>query len=387
MQNIRRYSYQAIIGLLLVALSALTHAEPLLNGLAVHQELGKDQFIGAIYSDILTNDAQSLLNSDGAIRMELKITAERGIRARRFNRLWVEGIAINNGSTALSAQANNLVAFTNLFKSRLRQNDHIVFSSTPGNGIDFSINGVNLGNISDNSFIHILLSAWIGRIPLSSSYHDNLLSEGNIDGGLLQRYESITPPAQAQPVVVRTPTPRPVATAPPIAIPEPIVIAEQSEITIDLPTLGDSSTNAAEPEEETAPIEIVAEEVVPEPEIVAAIEDSVDEEDEGDENTPAFTVESLLANQQYFSNINRLVQRRIVYPRRAQQRGYTGSLRIAISLNRNGELLDSTFLERTTHKTLDSAAMKAIKRVKFPPIPEVITGTVHDFTIPITFAF
>src|SRR5690606_1684592 len=103
------------------------YAATLLNGMAVHQELGRDQFIGALYTDTLTDNASVVLAADMPIRMELKITSDTGLTARRFSRLWVEGMAINVRSDTLTAQADNMVAFTRLFKGRLNQDDHVVF--------------------------------------------------------------------------------------------------------------------------------------------------------------------------------------------------------------------------------------------------------------------
>lgn len=390
MRNIFPYTLWTAIGLLLAALSA--QAEPLLNGLALHQELGKDQFIGAIYSETLTSTASVLMTAEDPLRMELKITAERGIRTRSFNRMWIEGIAINNGNSALSAQADNMVAFTNLFQGRLRQNDHLVFSSTPTDGIDFFINGIKLGNISDNSFMAMLLSAWIGRVPLSSSYQENLLSAGSINGDLSSRFDLIAPTAaRTQQVAAWGATPPiqpPVVAAARPSLPQPTpepITAATPDISIGLPTLAtaDEETTAAdEPIPEPIETPTVVEDLT-----VAVVSDEVFDDEEDESSVPAFTVESLLANQRYFSRIVRLVQSKIVYPRRAQQRGYEGSLRIAISLGRNGELLDTAFLEETRHSSLNKAAMKAIQRSSFPTIPAEIQGSTHDFTIPIKFAF
>ena len=54
---------------LLILFCSYAQAEPLLNGLALHQELGNEQFIGALYSETLTDDADTLINSNSAMRM------------------------------------------------------------------------------------------------------------------------------------------------------------------------------------------------------------------------------------------------------------------------------------------------------------------------------
>src|SRR5690606_13939535 len=132
--NIRLCKY--VCWLLAFCWSSLSHAAPMLNGLAVHQELGNEIFIGALYSEVLSDDPQTLMSSNLPMRMELKIIAPDGIPLRRFSRMWIEGMAINNNSSLLTEQADNVVKFDGLFKGKLLQNDHIVFALTPNAGVD-----------------------------------------------------------------------------------------------------------------------------------------------------------------------------------------------------------------------------------------------------------
>src|SRR5690554_4544523 len=86
----------------LFLLCSSAYANALLNGLAVHEELGNEQFIGALYSETLSDNADALTNGSSAIRMELKIVAPTGLTTRRFRRMWIEGMAINNPSQQLT---------------------------------------------------------------------------------------------------------------------------------------------------------------------------------------------------------------------------------------------------------------------------------------------
>src|SRR5690554_4812468 len=79
-----------------VFLSCKGLAEPSLQGIALHRELGQDQFLGALYSDTASDDVEVILDPRIAKRMELKVIARDGIVAGRFSRMWIEGAAINN---------------------------------------------------------------------------------------------------------------------------------------------------------------------------------------------------------------------------------------------------------------------------------------------------
>src|SRR5690606_33289970 len=109
----------------------------------------------------------------------------------RFSRMWMEGMAINNTNNLLTAQADNMVQFDGLFKGKLIQNDHVVFSVTPNAGVNISVNNVALGNIDNDEFFSMLLSTWIGRVPLSSTYRESLLKVGDVPSDLRTRYDSI----------------------------------------------------------------------------------------------------------------------------------------------------------------------------------------------------
>ncbi len=114
-------------------------AEPTLNGLAIHSELGKEQFIGALYSSIPGSDATTMANAP-SLRMELKIVSPEGMTTRRFSRTWIEGMAINNTQAQLTDQADFMVKFDSMFKGRLMQNDHITFSYAQTKGVNIFVN-------------------------------------------------------------------------------------------------------------------------------------------------------------------------------------------------------------------------------------------------------
>ena len=74
------------LGLLAVfffTISFPVFAEPLLNGLASHSELSKEQFIGALYLTTPSDSAQEILGNTEPKRIQVRITAE-SFSARRF---------------------------------------------------------------------------------------------------------------------------------------------------------------------------------------------------------------------------------------------------------------------------------------------------------------
>ena len=382
------HKFNWLLALSLTLLCSLAKAEPMLNGIALHQELGQEVFIGALYSDTLSNNSDNLLNSNGSMRMELKIVAPEGMTTRRFSRLWIEGMAINNKPDLLTAQADNMVKFDGLFKGRFLSNDHIVFSSAPGNGVNISVNGVLLGNIKDNQFFSMLLSTWIGRVPLSSDYRDAILKMGNVDAGLRGRFAAIAPSTSR------------VAAINAWLAPVEVAAASSSKAAEKSSAKASSSARSTAVES----VAQVAKPVIPTPAMPAiekpnlslatasastssaSAKPVVQDEDDDEDAAPALTAQSLLARQFYVSDMLKKVFSKTRYPSRALDRGQEGSVRFGVVIDREGNILSLSPLEESKYDLLNREAGDAIKRAApFPPVPEAISGSRFEFTVPIRF--
>lgn len=386
--------FKLLTGYFLLAICTLARAEPMLNGMGVHQELGKDQFIGALYAGSLSNNADTLLNNSQATRIELKIVAANGLATRRFNNMWIEGMAINNKVDTLTAQADNMVKFSGLFKGRFKTGDHIVFASTPTKGVNITVNGVVLGNIPDYTFFSMLLSTWIGKVPLSSDYRDNLLRAGDVDATLRSRYDNIKPSA-ARIAEIGAWKSGLIATATSSSKPN----ADTSDLISDLkeapqttkPTIPDLATAIDVPSLEGALPKSQSSSSAPaivdsQPVATAApiSEDAL--EDEDDDMTPTFTAASLVARQVYISGNLKKIFSKTRYPGSSLQKGHAGSVRVAVVIDRQGNILTMKTLEESKYSALNKEAIGAIKRAApYPAVPDAVTGNKFEFTVPIRF--
>mgnify|MGYP003576176395 CR=1 FL=1 len=351
--------FRISIGIILLMAGHLTHAEPMLNGIGVQQELGQEVFIGALYAESLSNNADTLISTNQPARMELKIASAEGMTTRRFSRMWIEGMAINSKADVLTAQADNMVKFDSLFKGRFLKDDHIVFANTPDRGVNVSVNGVLLGNIKDNLFFSMLLSTWIGKIPLSSDYRDSLLKVGDVNATLRTRFDGIKPNA-ARVAEINTWSG---AGAQVAAVKSSAAASKAS-----------SSTPAAE-----KPVAAVAAPVAKPVVTPAAPVKVVEEDDDGS----ALTAQSLLARQFYVSDAIKKIRSKTKYPQRALDRGQAGNVRVGIVIDRQGNIISTNVLENSKFDLLNKEAIDAIKRsAPFPALPTEITGARFEFSVP-----
>ncbi len=360
-------------------LSSLTQAAPILNGIAGHQELGKDQFIGALYSEAPSNNPDVLLAANQPMRIELKILSQDGISARRFSRMWIDGMAINNNSDVLTAQANNIVKLDSLFKGRLVNGDHIVFGLTPGQGVNVSVNGVILGNINDDKFFPLILSSWIGKIPLSSEFKDGILKLSGSGGALIARFDQIKPESSRVSEVSGWASGNTQVAAASSSK------ASKSSVAADLSIdAGPTPTIALPPLTQTEESSSSSSKAKSKAAAVSSAKKVVDEEDE--DSAPAFTAESLLARQFYVKEAIKMINKTVRYPASAQQKGHEGSVRVTVTLNREGNITNIIASEPSKYSSLTKEAVAAIKRAgPFPPLPDAIKGDNIVFTAPIRF--
>lgn len=386
--------FRVLISISLLIICQATRAEPMLNGIAVHQELGQEVFIGALFSESLSNDADTLINNTQPMRMELKIVAPDGLTTRRFSRMWIEGMAVNSKADVLTAQADNMVKFDGMFKGRFVKNDFISFANNPGRGVDIAVNGVLLGNIKDNAFFSMLLSTWIGKIPLSSEYRDSLLKVGDVDASLRSRYNAISPTTartaevkewtgvlvaveEAKSSASSSSKPSAAAGKVAAATGTAAVIAKADLPKLDVPAIEKPALDVPAP---TAPVEktppVVAAAAAPTPAATKA--------EEEDEEGPALTAQSLLARQFYVSDAIKKIRSKTKYPQRALDRSQAGNVRVSVVIDREGNILNSNLLESSSFDLLNKEAIDAVKRsAPFPALPEEVSGARFEFTVPI----
>lgn len=373
-------------------------AEPILNGMAIHSEFNKERFIGALFVERPDTSADSVLQSNQARRMELRILSRT--TPRQLTQLWIEGMAINNKPELLSREAENMVVFSNQIQSSLQPGDALEISQAPGQGTTFSVNNITIGHLPSDEFFDMLLSTWVGNIPLSSDFRDALLQAGKVDLDLQQRFYATLPAAGREQVISQWLQPQTTETAStkaPAAPAQPVAALTPTSFT---PKVAAPTIAAHQPAIETAPAKPVAVKPVasiqePAKPVTAAVTPTVastaaadieDTEADEDETGPALTVSNLLDRQKYLTSLLQRTYQFIHYPDRALERKLEGSIRLQIKLDNEGNVLDIAALEESPHNLLNREAIRAAKRASpYPAVPDALGKTGFTFTLPITF--
>lgn len=392
-----------------VFLSCKGLAEPSLQGIALHRELGQDQFLGALYSDTASDDVEVILDPRIAKRMELKVIARDGIVAGRFSRMWIEGAAINNSIELLTEQANNMLIFDQMFRGRLEENDHVVIDYLPATGVDVYLNSILLGNIASDNFLPLLLRSWIGRVPLSSRYRDELLSFNTIDSALMQRYQHLEPrlsriaiardwvAAKAQEVLasevalsasdVEADLSKVAEVPAPVSMKPAPVLAIVATPVVEKSVVAKSALPESESIKQKLPEKELPETITHQESLAVLASQAKAREIDNENDRPVLTTQTLLAQQMYISEALQRIYTNVTYPRRAQQLRQAGSVKIRVVIHSNGDLKQLQLLEESDFSLLNHATLVAVRSAApFPALPDSIAGRDIEFSVPVKFS-
>ncbi|MBU2887833.1 TonB family protein [Gilvimarinus agarilyticus] len=403
------YRIALIFALSFFSLFAGAQSSSAPTGLAPFVELNREAFLMALYVPGGAGSAQEALSHQGSRALELKFTQKR-MTAGKLSRLFLQSIAINAHPQTQRASADSLAQFFNALKGSLHQSDVLIISEkTDASGVFIYLNGHTLADIEDRQFFNLLLVAWIGAVPPNTVFKAALL--GDYPAEDLARLRAITPTAERRTAVATWLQPAesaaPLETQGEAAQTQERVVSEKPveqsstantaaavEAPVEEPALSDpASAPVATAQRLPAQAEPVlkpevitkAEPAESSPAQVAGV-NSLPIAPEPEEDLPNFSVQSLTALQDYTSRLVQLTHQHIEYPRRAMKLKQTGSVRMGVVINRQGEVVDMQLLLASEYKQLNQAVERAIEgAAPYPPLLESIGAESFEFIFPITF--
>lgn len=398
---------------LFLAACANSHAQDMpLNGAAAYQDLGKDRFLAALYLEAPSNNPDTILGSSFAKRMEIRLTSDYS--KRRWVNLWMQGMAINNNSATFNQMANALVDLFAQQKGGVKTGDVVTIDLDPDKGCSYSINGIILASDQPAKLFDLFLRAWVGQVPPSSEFREEIL--GNVDTALMKvKLSQISPNEERISVIqewLAPPEEEQVAEAE-TSDESTTEKADQKEVVAENKTdepetakkVATASTPKPEQSQKVEETEVADAEfvpsirpLVPEPEddpVAKALQASAKqlaaskqtqetaaEEDDDQE----VSIEMILAMQEYTKSAMKQVYKSIKYPNSALRRGDEGQVRLSVRVDRNGELVNVEATQECDHSSLNREAIRAVKKAApFNSLPEVITDSPLELTIPISF--
>lgn len=382
---------------------AAAQSDLVMNGSSVYSDLGKDQFAAALYLETLQKNPSIAHSMQGQKRMEVRVL--NNYSKRRWFNLWMQSISINNSRETFSKSAQDLITLMQAAKSAPQKGDFIEYLSSPDQGTSMRFNGTELVADLPAEVFGLLLNTWIGAIPPTTSFKDEILGKES-NPAAVELLETVVTDPQRVTLAASWTLP-----------PEPVVVSKVKPKAAIEKNLKAKATVPAKPKVTPAPLENKLPEVATAVAAIAAVISksaaakqqsavakstaaiansknsdlakttaeatlaSNDAEDEVD-----FSITEALTMRDYTPLVVQQIYKKISYPSRAIDRGYEGTVRMAIVVSKSGALENVTVAQESKHSILNKAAIKATERAApFPELPADLNTDHFEITVPITF--
>ncbi len=399
------------------------------NGVAVLRQLGSDIFYAGLYLDTPASSVPAILTRERGAAMSMRIATR--ISPRRWSRLWSQGVAINASAEYFSAHADDFSALLKALRIDLQRGDRVVIALTPS-GTALHLNGTPLIQGLSPEVFRLCLRSWIGPVPPASDFRRSLL-EGQDDPDILATFDSLSPGPerrrQIATLVGKTPSSTGATQPEPAVGGQPERTGTDSETRsagqgrsttaeqTDKPSSGNSPTLSPEAMivevPRRSPIPSTAIKTAAQPAESAGRDDTMAFPDpdfraralhpelatvtaspsKGDSETghassvdQSFSASTLIAQQRYINQVRHRVSAHIDYPLSAMRRRLEGSLRVALTVDPAGAVIDVQVVEQAGYPGFNREIVRAIEEsAPFPGFPENMAKTPFTIDTPFTF--
>jgi TonB family protein len=418
--------------LVVAAPSRAVDSDLYLAGLGLHQETGRNIYLGGIYLEREAPKPQNLTEVNGERIMEYRVIARRtSIRSLLGGMLLQSEVATGNPPD--QATADFVDRILSAVSSSLYAGDSLEIRLTTKNRTIAMLNGVELARVSQKSVADYLLMGWVGESGPSTTFRQNITAD-QVDPSLLSELEATTYSTKRKKEIARWIEPKPPAAPVAKKAPAKAAVAAVAAATVKLDEVVsntgtqtavtslsslssvDTGASATGPESGTSdePAEMVAGED-------AGQLSTEEAADTADQLQPGMQVASLTPTKEmlpssnlereiqaldiqeysqrlgtFHSQLIRMVYGEIRYPKRAVRRSLEGRIELDVTMTAEGKILDIAVAVGSGHNLLDVAAVeaatKAFKRGLRSSVDPVAIAEFGDFstqqlTVPVPISF
>ena len=414
--------------LVLILVSSTSSGQSLTtNGTGEYTEFNKTTMVIKLELSDPAGEALEAIALDTNKKLSFRILDDR--TPRMWTRIWIQNLSINNPPDTITKQTDDLIRMTQVVKGDLTAGDLIEYERVSNNLTTMTVNGVEVEQFNTAEFFEFLLSAFIGPVPPSSQLKARLLASGDADESASQLFDSISydqaraslaaewlpeqpapdssasssdsssnPPSDT-PQSQQTSAAEEAAASEQPATASEVIDVQSDEVVgasgnISAGTIDSGSgpdTVLPPPVSSVLAEEVLADEVgVTSEDRIEALSDSLDEQrrvDAGSSNQPVeITAESLLASQNYQRAVLASVYGNIRYPRAAIRRNREGALRLSISIDSDGSVLNTEIVQNSRFAPFDRSALDAVEdAAPFDPLPFGTLEVPMILEIPVSF--
>ncbi|MGR6874627.1 chalcone isomerase family protein [Pseudomonas sp. HK3] len=146
-----------------------------LNGASLRElYLLIETYVGALYLEKPSTNAQEILDSDTHKRMVFHVMMKR-VGARRIANALQEALVMNVTKEQHKALSSEIEQMLSYFDGKMHRGEEAIFDYIPGKGTQVTINNQIKGLIPGKDYYRAMLSIWIGENPVGRSFKDDML--------------------------------------------------------------------------------------------------------------------------------------------------------------------------------------------------------------------
>lgn len=149
--------------------------ELVLNGASLRElYLLIDTYVGALYLETPSQDAEFIMNSAMHKRMVFHVKM-RKVSARRIANALTEALVVNITPQQHKELADELEQMLSYFNGDLYEGDQSIFDYYPGEGTKVIVNNKEMGTIKGDDYFKAMLAIWIGDNPVGRQFKQDVL--------------------------------------------------------------------------------------------------------------------------------------------------------------------------------------------------------------------
>jgi TonB family protein len=365
-----------------------------LYGLGLYQDLSADVYLGAVY----VRPEAPEIKAGRSRKMEMRILSD-SISGRKFSRLWLDAITLSSSREQRTQQAEQIQKFGEIYKDNLVKGDHIGFDYLEGDDKTvFLLNDVVLDEVKGEALYNILLNCWIGSTPLSEQFKAGIMKQ--LDATLASQYKTTYAGlvfSKARYDEINKNSGFQKKQQEKQAAQEREKQAEQErEQQEALAKEQKASAQPPQPVDNTvAKTTLDAELIRKEAEKIVREKEEVERlvREKAEAERLVLEKEKMAAEQEelrkeYFAQLSKWINQHAIYPERAEQKKLEGKVRLRITSDRLGKIVNVTVQSSSGIEELDEAVVKMVKAKAepLPKMPEKLVGDTFDFTMPLSFS-
>lgn len=166
---------KVVSGVKLDAKITVEDQDLILNGAGIREKLWFELYVGSLYVEKKSNNANEIINSKDAVAIRLDVLSSM-VTSKKMVAALDEGL-VNSTNNNMAPLKDKITKFKGFFKDEIKVGDKFILAYIPSQGVVFFKNGVKKGVIEGHDFKKALFGIWLCDKPADKDLKTGLLGK------------------------------------------------------------------------------------------------------------------------------------------------------------------------------------------------------------------